>query len=501
MSDHAVRQPARPLLLAAFVALLTPAPACTPPGEVQVEIRVESDPRAAAPDFLLFSWLDCRTFIQRDVRVPERGTLLAGRSPLAVIVVRVDSNVPTRRGALVRGFAQGVAGPVQVSVGTAVVDVPPFKSSSATVRLFGGAVPEGPDGIPDELDWCAVPPSPVTPLPPPVAPRDASPPRPRDAGADGPLLTSGNAAPMVSAGADLFAPRAPADVMLMGTATDDGLPRALALAWSQVSGPAPATLADPHSAATGARFSVPGVYVLRLAASDGQLDGTADVTVTVLSLDQGVTGLWHFDDGPGPTAKDSSGHGLDATLVGGGAFTMTARLGRGALDCHGTGAQATVPALSRLELGAGDLTVSAWVRASQSIGPSDVVLKWPAAGTQARHAGFVLGLLDGGAAQFKIYQGDGATPVAAIGGVVTDGQWHHLLGRKTAGEVALYIDGRRAANLPHGFPSLANDEPLQLGGFGASGKYDLNGEVDEVVLFDRALSDLEIAGLAAGLSL
>jgi hypothetical protein len=508
MSDLAARCGGR-LVLAAAVLALTPA--CILPDETEVQIRVESDPRAAPPDYLLFSWLDCRTYIQRDVRVPERGTLPRGRDPLATIVVRVETGVPTRRGALVRGYAEGIGGSVQVSTGAVVVEVRPRTVNSATVRLYGGAVPEAAGGIPEELDWCtpapAAPP-PVTAGPPPVTtPGDAgsvptSTTRDAGASADAPLYPGGNTAPVVSAGADLVTPRAPADLTLTGTVTDDGRPgRGLAFLWSQVSGPAPATLSDAEKAVTRARLTAPGVYVMRLGASDGQLTGAADVTITVLSLDQGLVGLWHFDEGGGGLARDSSGGGLDATLTGGGAFTGTARLGRSALDCRGSGAQATVPvsALGRLELGAGDLTVATWVR-SRATGLSDVVVKWPGVDNRSRHAGFVLGMLEGGAAQFKIFQGEGTTPVRAVGPVVTDGQWHHLLGRKTAGEMTLYVDGRRAATLPHGFPSLANDEPLQLGGFGGSDRYDLDGEADEVLIYTRALSDLEIAGLAAGQS-
>jgi hypothetical protein len=490
--------------LALVGAVLALTAGCILPDETEVEIRVEVDPRAAPPDYLLFSWLDCRTYIERDVRVPERGTLPRGRTPLATIVVRVDTGVPVRRGALVHGYAEGIGGSVQVSTGTVVVDVRPRKVNLATVRLYGGAVPEAAGGIPEELDWCGSPPAGAPPVTTPVDSGSVPDTLTRDAAAsaDAPLFTGANTAPVVSAGADLVTPRAPADVTLTGTTTDDGLPgRGLVFLWSQVSGPAPATLSDGQKAVTRARFTVPGVYVMRLGASDGQLTGAADVTITVLSLDQGLVGLWHFDEGGGGLARDSAGGGLDATLTGGGAFTGAARLGRSALDCRGTGAQATVAAsaLARLELGAGDLTVATWVR-SRANRLSDVVVKWPGVDTRLRHAGFVLGMLDGGAAQFKIYQGEDATPVRAVGPVVTDGQWHHLLGRKTAGEIALYVDGRRAATVPHGFPSLADDEPLQLGGFGGSDRYDLDGEADEVVIYARALSDLEIAGLAAGLS-
>ena len=88
-----------------------------------------------------------------------------------------------------------------------------------------------------------------------------------------------NTAPTVSA-------VAPANVMLGdgaaldGTVTDDGLPGPYTVAWSQASGPGTATFAAAAEDTT-ASFSMPGVYVLRLTADDGELTGDDSVTITV----------------------------------------------------------------------------------------------------------------------------------------------------------------------------------------------------------------------------
>jgi poly(3-hydroxybutyrate) depolymerase len=91
-----------------------------------------------------------------------------------------------------------------------------------------------------------------------------------------------NAAPVVSAGADL-AITLPATAALGGSASDDGLPAGstLVCAWSTVSGPGSVTFANPAQAATTATFSAAGTYVLRLSASDGTLSASDTVTVTV----------------------------------------------------------------------------------------------------------------------------------------------------------------------------------------------------------------------------
>ncbi|HVF63172.1 MAG TPA: RHS repeat-associated core domain-containing protein [Casimicrobiaceae bacterium] len=94
-----------------------------------------------------------------------------------------------------------------------------------------------------------------------------------------------NLAPSVNAGANQ-AITLPANAILAGSASDDGLPNppgAISVVWSVFSGPGPVTFGNANAATTTATFSVAGGYVLRLTASDGALSATGDVTITVNS--------------------------------------------------------------------------------------------------------------------------------------------------------------------------------------------------------------------------
>lgn len=94
-----------------------------------------------------------------------------------------------------------------------------------------------------------------------------------------------NQAPVVNAGADQSV-ALPATATLNGGATDDGLPTpgALTFAWTQVSGPAAASFGTANTATTTASFPAPGLYTLRLTASDGSLSAGDDVRVTASGL-------------------------------------------------------------------------------------------------------------------------------------------------------------------------------------------------------------------------
>ena len=100
--------------------------------------------------------------------------------------------------------------------------------------------------------------------------------------ATAPVKSSPNRAPDVDAGADQTVDALTAN--LAGTVMDDDVPIALAqvaVAWTKVSGPGTVQFVAATALATTATFSAPGVYVLRLTASDTALDGSADVTIAV----------------------------------------------------------------------------------------------------------------------------------------------------------------------------------------------------------------------------
>ena len=107
------------------------------------------------------------------------------------------------------------------------------------------------------------------------------------------LPPMGNQAPVADAGPNRSV-TIPNSVTLAGSVSDDGLPAGAPLTstWSQLPGaPGTATFADPSSPTTDVTFSAPGTYVLRLTANDTQLQGSDDVTVTVISQNNAVLNI------------------------------------------------------------------------------------------------------------------------------------------------------------------------------------------------------------------
>ena len=98
------------------------------------------------------------------------------------------------------------------------------------------------------------------------------------------LTLTPNQAPVVDAGSDqeLAFSGAGLSTSLSGTVSDDGLPiNLLTQSWTMASGPGNATFADASAPQTTVTFDQPGVYILRLTASDDELSAYDEVTVTV----------------------------------------------------------------------------------------------------------------------------------------------------------------------------------------------------------------------------
>jgi hypothetical protein len=134
-------------------------------------------------------------------------------------------------------------------------------------------------------------------------------------------LSTPNLAPLVEAGA--------LDVVLSGgssasgaSLTDDALPSspgAIATTWSQVSGPGIVTFADPGSITSSRGFSVPGTYVLRLTADDGEVITFDESTVVATDSLYEIWTFGHFGEEFGNLAltgpsEDGDGDGLDNLL-------------------------------------------------------------------------------------------------------------------------------------------------------------------------------------------
>ena len=202
----------------------------------------------------------------------------------------------------------------------------------------------------------------------------------------------------------------------------------------------------------------------------------------------GLTGVgyWPFDEGTGTVAADAA-DGHDATLVGG--ATWTAGQSGSAVALDGTGYADTGASILDTT---GSFSVSAWVRLDSAGGAFATAVSQDG---PANSAFFLQYSGADGRFAFSTVSGRALAPTAP-----EVGRWYHLVGVRdaVAGQLKLYVDGQLAGTRAQ---CLLEPGPghtvIGRGKYGGAPVDYWRGAVDEVHVYDRALSATEVAQLAA----
>ena len=152
-----------------------------------------------------------------------------------------------------------------------------------------------------------------------------------------------------------------------------------------------------------------------------------------------------------------------------------------------------------------DFTVSVWLKAdlaqaNTSNSDNDIVEKWSGNGGYP----YVIRYINSGPSAGSIvaarYDGSNSPGITASldGSGGNDGQWHHVAFVKRGNVLVLYIDGMwRKSTTDTTVNSTTNNSPLYLGRRG-DGNNHFKGNLDQLAIFNRALSDEEINDLYHG---
>ena len=198
--------------------------------------------------------------------------------------------------------------------------------------------------------------------------------------------------------------------------------------------------------------------------------------------DVNLVAHWTFDEGSGTTAYDSAGDN-DGTFIGDPCWT-TGQVG-GALEFDGVDdyvSCGTGPAIT----GIGPFAVSAWVKTSTAEGGNLVVQR----STTSANGSYGVHIRDDGRAQFYVYN-DGFGFLLQSSITVNDGLWHHIaVVRTNSTDGEIYVDGSLSGTDSGPARSLIN-VPIWIGGRYIP-SYTIDGKIDEVMIFDGALSPMEV---------
>ncbi|GGV60375.1 sialidase family protein [Streptomyces massasporeus] len=202
--------------------------------------------------------------------------------------------------------------------------------------------------------------------------------------------------------------------------------------------------------------------------------------------------------GADPTTRDAAAGAKPAAVLGGAGRTAGVR--GGALSFDGTDDAVRLPYRSRLPLGEGDFTASLHFRYTAATGEQPFLWMGGIGTTQPQI--WLRGEPASNRVRGLITTRSGATTVRSASvstdGARNDGRWHHVALRRGGGRLTLFLDGEAigTADVPG---SVSRNSPFGVHiGQRMDSRAFLTGAIDDVRVWNRALSDEELASGASG---
>lgn len=200
-------------------------------------------------------------------------------------------------------------------------------------------------------------------------------------------------------------------------------------------------------------------------------------------------GFWALDEASGLSILDGSGYGNNGNISGG--VQWVQGVSGSALRFDGSTGAVSINGAASLDLSAA-LTVSAWVR-PERVATQTVLKK----ATNSAVDGYEIAIALDGRPFFRVNQTTSGNTfrVDAPSAASTDGStWVHLVGTFDGDRLRLYVDGQEVGSIAGPAAVALNDLPLMIG-HQPGGGHPLQGTVDDVRVYDRALSTAEVNAL------
>jgi hypothetical protein len=256
-----------------------------------------------------------------------------------------------------------------------------------------------------------------------------------------------------------------------------------------------------------------GSYII-----DQQTDTSSIVPSMNLAVQPGgLAAYYPLDENTGTTTADASSHQHNGSLSSPAAWYASGKLGS-AVDMNGSGA-VLVPDNSDLP-SATAMTVEAWVNQAASGANQTIASHWDYHGDGSGSGSWAL--QTGPSNNLRIFVADSQ---GDLGNNYVDtatntwnnfGSWHHVVmtydgTQAQSAKVKVYVDGALVGSTAYGtLPGTLQNSSgaLSIGSFPGLGR-SMGGAIDQVKLFNRALSSAEVSaeyaaqnsGISAGLTL
>jgi len=254
-----------------------------------------------------------------------------------------------------------------------------------------------------------------------------------------------------------------------------------------------------------------GLHTVAATARDnaGNTTTSSAITIDVRNLvTGGLAAHWGFEENTGSTASDATGNGNTATLANG-ALWSAGRVGLSALGLDGVNDRATVADSTSLRL-SGNITITLWVKHA-ALPANNAFMHYLEKGLDD-HDQYSFGsyAINGATRLFFEFEDSGGTYrfIGQTNGLaLSTGVWTQVtvVFDDSANQVRFYNNGQQVDAVTTSAALRGSlTHPLIIGQQNVSGwTYPLNGQLDDIRIYSRALSAAEIMSLynSAGSSL
>ncbi|ETX04450.1 LamG domain-containing protein [Candidatus Entotheonella palauensis] len=231
----------------------------------------------------------------------------------------------------------------------------------------------------------------------------------------------------------------------------------------------------PASAATAAGSSTATLSGTSTDAKAQPVSPDAGYAHTVLA-DHPIA-YWRFNETSGTSIQDHTGKGHDGTLHGGVTLGQPGIVADG-LAASFDGETGYIEVTDSIWGGGREVTIEAWVNVSQTSGDFEAIVS--AVGLEFVH----LQLHTGG--NISVYTDTGYSLLPIVAQTPLD-VWRHIALVASPSLVCLYVDGVEVGSSTTAFATIHSTTTLRIGN-GYGGERFFHGRIDEVAIYDYALS-------------
>jgi fibronectin type 3 domain-containing protein len=218
-------------------------------------------------------------------------------------------------------------------------------------------------------------------------------------------------------------------------------------------------------------------YVVSAVNGSGESTNSAQASATPQLGLPPPTGNWHFNDGSGTTATDSSGNGYNGALSGNSGATWVTGFSGTGIQFNGTSNWVTFGTGPSVN-GTNNFTVAAWIKTTASA-QGVIMQQRDVAGYNGEYQ---LSVNANGTVQFYLYGGGNYQFNFATTNAVNNGAWHQVVAVRKGLAGNIYIDGALAATATgSAVSSMANTITTAVGRDIRDQNKNFNGTIDEVL--------------------